>query len=332
LLAACLVGAAPLAEARTVEYALELPADQMLSYRLEFEVAHPGMVTFDADWSPHRVLVFRVERPGEPPFRRSGPPPQRFDLEVASEELDPEGPWTLVISGLPARQVAGGRLLIELPDSPESRPREEQDAAPELGVREPDPWTLRVASPGGLPHERRRLFHATERFRELVVSATDPDDYRWQDGMLRFLADRRDRTTSETSPVQRPTQLMLGRIIEAVGTLDKLRLSESEPLVGPAPTDALARRAWLAVRDPRFEPVEEELGALLHELHRGHAPELEDELWFSSFLSCLIMCERHFEEQARLGVQRATNRELIHRQWDRVLAAVDALDALIELR
>jgi len=77
--------------------------------------------------------------------------------------------------------------------------------------------------------------------------------------------------------------------------------------------------------------VEEELGALLHELHRGHAPELEEEPWFSSFLSCLIMCERHFEEQARLGVQRATNRELIHQQWDRVLAAVDALDALIDL-
>ena len=332
LLAACLVGAAPFAEARTVEYALELPADQMLSYRLEFEVAHPGIVTFDAEWSPHRVLVFRVERPGEPPFRRSGPPPQHFDLEGGPEDLDPEGPWTLVVSGLPSRQAAGGRLSIELPDSPRSRHREERDAAPELPVREAEPWTLRVATPGALTHERRRLYQATERFREIVVNATDPDDYRWQDGMLRFLADRRDRTVTETPVVERPTQMMLGRIVEAVGRLDRLRLSESEPLVGPAPTDPLARRAWLAVRDPRFAPVEEELGALLHELHRGHAPELEDELWFSSFLSCLIMCERHFEEQARLGVERATNRELAHQQWDRVLAAVDALDALTDLR
>lgn len=331
LLAACLVGAAPFAEARTVEYALELPADRMLSYRLEFEVAHPGTVTFDADWSPHRVLVFRVDRPGEPPFRRSGPPPQRFGLEVGAEDLDPEAPWTLVISGLPSRQEAGGRLLIELPDSPRSRQREEQDAAPEPPAREAEPWTLPVATPGGLTHERRRLFHATERFRELVVDGTDPDEYRWQDGMLRFLADRRDHAPQGTSVVQRPTQVMLGRIVEAVARLDRLRLSDSEPLVGPTPTDAVARRAWLAVRDPRFEPVEEELGALLHELHRGHAPELEEEPWFSSFLSCLIMCERHFEEQARLGVQRATNRELVHQQWDRVLAAVDALDALIDL-
>jgi hypothetical protein len=77
--------------------------------------------------------------------------------------------------------------------------------------------------------------------------------------------------------------------------------------------------------------VEEELGALLHELHRGYAPELEAEPWFSSFLSCLIMCERHFEEEARLGVHRASNGELVRQQWDRVLAAVDALDALIDL-
>lgn len=328
LLAACLVGASPFAEARTVEYALDLPADRMLSYRLEFEVAHPGTVTFDAEWSPHRVLVFRVERPGEPPFRRSGPPPQRFDLEVGPEDLDPEGPWTLVVSGLPSRQAAGGRLVIELPDSTQSRSREARSAAPEPPLREAEPWTQQVATPGGLTHERRRLYHATERFREIVVDASDPDDYRWQDGMLRFLADRRDRPTTETPLVERPTQVMLERIVEAVGQLDQLRLSDSQPLVRPTPTDPLARRAWLAVRDPRFEPVEEELGALLHELHRGHAPELEDELWFSSFLSCLIVCERHFEESARLGGERASNGELVHRQWDRVLAAVEALDAL----
>jgi hypothetical protein len=331
LLAACLTGAAPFAEARTVEYALDLPAEQMLSYRLEFEVAHPGSVTFDADWSPHRVLVFRVERPGETPFRRSGPPPQRFDLEVDPEDLDPEGPWTLVVSGLPSRQAAEGRLVIELPDSTRSPNREEPRATPEPAVREAGPWTQRVATPGGLTHAHRRLYRATERFREIVVDATDPDDYRWQDGMLRFLADRRDRPAAQTPLVERPTQLMLERIIEAVGQLDQLRLSKSEPLVGPAPTDPLARRAWLAVRDPRFEPVEEELGALLHELHRGHAPELENELWFSSFLSCLIVCERHFEESARLGGERATNRELVQRQWDRVLAAVDALDALTDI-
>ena len=125
---------------------------------------------------------------------------------------------------------------------------------------------------------------------------------------------------------------MLERVVEAVGQLDRLRLTESEPLLGPAPTDPVRRRAWLAVRDPRFTPVEEELGRLLDGLHRGHAPELENQVWFSSFLSCLIVCERHFEERARLGAKRARNGELVGLQWDRVLAAADALDAVTKLQ
>jgi hypothetical protein len=92
------------------------------------------------------------------------------------------------------------------------------------------------------------------------------------------------------------------------------------------------RRAWLAVRDPRFSPVEQELGALLDELHRGLAPELRDEVWFSSFLSCLIVCERHFEERARLGADRASNGELVALQWAPVLAAAEALGALADVR
>jgi hypothetical protein len=83
------------------------------------------------------------------------------------------------------------------------------------------------------------------------------------------------------------------------------------------------------VRDPRYAPVQEELDALLHELQRGSAAELGRQPWFSSFLSCLIVCQRHFEEIARLGEERASNTELVRMQWVQVLAAVDALEALI---
>jgi hypothetical protein len=85
------------------------------------------------------------------------------------------------------------------------------------------------------------------------------------------------------------------------------------------------------LRDPRFAPTEEEFGALLEDLHRGHAPELEEQPWFSGFLSCLIVLERRFEEQARLGEERVGSSELVRHQWDRVLAAVNALDALIAM-
>jgi hypothetical protein len=330
LLAACVAGGAVAARAASFEYALDLPAHQTLSYRLEFEVAHPGPVRLDAEWSTTRVLVFRVERPDEAPFRRSGPSPQRLELEAGPEHLDPGTPWTLVISGLPSRQPAEGRLVVTLPDAPQRGPRE-AEARPVPPAREEDPWRRRVEIPVGLTREQYRLYETTERFRGLVVDATEPDAYRWQDDMLRFLADRRDRARSAASLGKPSTRTMFERIVEAVVSLDRLRVAESKPLTGPVPTDGVHRRVWLSVRDPRFTPVEEELGALLDELHRGHAPELEDEVWFSSFLSCLIVCGQHFEERARLGEDRASNGELVRRQWGQVLAAVDALDALAEL-
>jgi len=326
LFALCLLAAVPRVLAGTVEYALDLPADRMLTYRLEFEVAHPGLVTIDAEWAPLRVLVLRLERPGQPTLRRSGPPPHHVELEVGPDDLARDEPWTLAIHGLPSREPARGRLVIGLPESPEPRP-----PAPAPYAPEPEPWMLPVAAPPGLRGDRLRFHGATERFRAQVAEATAPDAYRWQDGMLRFLVERRDRDLTETASVDKPTRILLRQVVEAVGRLDELRRAESEPLSGPPPDDRVARRAWLTVRDPRFAPVEEELDTLLDALHRGHAPELEHRAWFSSFLSCLIVCERHFEERARLGPERANNRELVDRQWDRVLAATDALRALTEL-
>ena len=231
-----------------------------------------------------------------------------------------------MISGLPSRDAAQGRLLITLPEPLSEQPDPQASPAPSP---EPDAWTLPVHAPTGLSRAERRLFEATERFRHGVVAESAPDSYQWQDGMLRYLALRRDRVTVSGEPFS--TREMFRRIVETVGQLDHLSQAKNEPLSGPAPTDGLSRRAWLAVRDPRFIPTEEQLGTLLDALHRGHAPELEEEKWFSSFLSCLIVCERHFEERARLGAKRATHGDLVQRQWEHILAAIEALDALVAL-
>ena len=64
LLALCLACLCGETSARTVEYTLELPAHQRLTYRVEFEVPHPGEVVVEGRWEATRVLVFRLERPG----------------------------------------------------------------------------------------------------------------------------------------------------------------------------------------------------------------------------------------------------------------------------
>ncbi len=41
-----------------------------------------------------------------------------------------------------------------------------------------------------------------------------------------------------------------------------------------------------------------------------------------------MLCERHFEERARLGAEFASNGPVVQQQWSRVLAAANALEAL----
>ena len=315
--------------ATTLEYQLELPADRMLSYRVEFVVTHPGRVSLEADWAPTRVLVFRLDGADGRTMRRSGPPPQTIELEVGPDEAGSESVWTLSFSGLPARRESTGRLLIELPDSPAIRKQKENAAAPPAPEAPPTaPWLLPVGPPAGLGPERARVYETTERFRRLVADTSIPDVYRWQEGSLRYLAAKRDAAGNGDSPLTLSTRTTFQRIVEMARTLDTLRDTDEIALPGPAPKDAVRRRAWDRLRHPRFTPVEDELDALMIDLERGHAPELESEEWISSFLSSLLVCERHFEERARLGEHRASNHDLTQQQWGRILAATDAMDAL----
>jgi hypothetical protein len=329
LLAAC-VAVCPAADAAQVEYALDLPANQRLSYEVEFEVAFPGRVTLEAEWSPLRVLVLRLDGPGEKAMRRSGNSPQRFDLDIAPDQIVKDSPWKLTISGLAAREAAQGRLTIKLPDSARANPAQDETGQ-QAPLPQPDPWTLPVRTPAGLDHGWLRFHQRTEQFRERVVGASAPDTYRWQDGMLRFLAERRGRVTTTGSPIQPSTRTMLERVVDVVRKLDDLSGLDTEPLDGPAPTDSLGQRAWKTVRHPRFARIDSELDTLLTDLYGGHAPELEPELWFTNFLTCLIVCERHFEQRALLGPEQASNAELVGQQWEKVIAAADALNALREL-
>jgi hypothetical protein len=70
---------------------------------------------------------------------------------------------------------------------------------------------------------------------------------------------------------------------------------------------------------------------MLHSIHKGRVPQLEQEPWFGRFVSCLIACENHFEQRGRLGEARALNREVVEEQWERLLLAADALDSLAAL-
>ncbi len=320
------------AAAATLEYELQLPADQMLSYRVEFVITYPGQLRLEADWAPARVLVFRLEGPDGRTMRRSGPPPQTIELEVGPDETGSESAWMLSFSGLPGRHESTGLLRIELPDSPAIRKQREAAEAPAAPEPAPaPPWLLPARTPAGLSPERTRVYDTTERFRQLVADTSIPDVYRWQEGSLRYLAAKRDAAGNGASPLTISTHTTLRRIVEMTRALNNLRGTEEPALPGPAPTDSVKRRAWDRLRHPRFTPVEDELDAVMIDLERGHAPELESEEWISRFLSSLLVCERHFEERARLGEERATNHDLAQQQWSRIMAATDAMDALTNL-
>jgi len=331
LLAACVSPAF----AETLRYGLEVPDGQSVTYTLELDVRHPGTLSVRAEWPGNRILSLKLDPPDRPygTLRHSGPSPQVLETAIRPGDAD-IGIWQLQIHSLAAGGGGEGTLVIELPDS-ESLPRERAAAEPpEPEQPDPDPWMKPRALPARVPTDWLPFLDAAERFRAEVAGETTEtpvDVCRWQSPLMRYLADRRDQLLDGTSQPEQTTGKLLARIASAIETVEQMRISDDPMLNGPPPEDPALRNAWLKLRTTKVQPVENELDFILGLVQRGHAPELEAEDWPIRLVSCLTACERYFEQLARVGEDRAGNRDLALAQWPHLLTAAEALSALADL-
>jgi len=313
--------------AHTLEYAIELPPDQVISYVVEIEVREPGRIVVDAEWSSTRMLTLKLEQPDGTAVRRTGPPPLKLELDVEPEALEDDGKWFLRVRGLPSRDAASGTVHIALPDPASAPPELADDHGPLPAAPEPvQPWELPREIPRNASDIEVQVYAATESFRRAVVDAGSdvPDTCRWQSGLLRYLARTRDRLSdSGVSPADE-TRRILERMAGAVAGVEGFRTSSDPLLSPPAMSDRMKYRAWRVVFHRETAPVRDELDDLLHDVQNDRSREIDAEEWPARFVSCLIACERHFEER-RSRRDMATNRKLAEDQWERMLAAGRAL-------
>lgn len=321
--------------AETLKYGLGVPDGQSVTYTIELDVRNPGTLSVRAEWSGNRILSLKLEPPDRPygALRRSGPSPQVLETAIRPGDAD-IGIWQLQIHSLAARGGGEGTLVIVLPD-PDSLPRERAAAEPPAPEPpEPDPWMKPRALPARVPADWLPFLEAAERFRAEVAgeSVDKPvDACRWQSPLMRYLAERRDGLIDDGSQPDQATGKLLARIAAAIETVERMRVSEDPMLNGPPPEDPALRNAWLKLRTTKVQPVEEELDFILGLVGRGHAPELQAEDWPIRLVSCLTACERYFEQLARVGEDRAGNRDLALAQWPQMLTAAEALSTLAEL-
>ena len=186
-------------------------------------------------------------------------------------------------------------------------------------------------APSGVAAEVASVFESTERLRQSViarVASGQGDACRWQNEMLQFLAAERDRMAAGGEPPAHETREMLGRMAAAIRKVDGLRSTTDPVLSGPPPADRSLHEAWDRMRQDRLEPLEGELDNLLSVIQRDHAPELEEQEWPARLISCVTACERHFEESLVHGPARSVNRDLAEAQWERIVAAAEAMESL----
>lgn len=341
LLSACLatlvaVALGP-AHAEARRYTIAVPDRQATSFVLDLDIEHAGTLVVEAEWSGPRVLSFRVEGPGHPTVktRRSGPSPQRLEAVVGESALPASTGWRLVIRALPASGRAEGTISVQLPTPGDPDPPEEPEPPASIEAPpEPEPWAMPATPPPGARPKVAGVYAGIERYRSWVAGpdgALRRDACGWQEGLLRYLAGRRERVAGDGAVISEATGRYLGRLVNVIRDVEKIRSSNDPLLAGPAPGDRLRERAWQAVRRQRIEPIEAELDFLTTAVRRGFAPELEGEDWPSRFVSCMTACERYFERRVLLGDGGAPNRDLALDQWDGFLAASFALEALAAL-
>lgn len=330
LLTCALAAPSGLPRAETLRYALTVPDRQSVTYELELPVSHPGLLNIHAVWSGRRMLSFRLDPPGSSTtYRRSGVSPQYLEAEVSPETLG-QGPWKLSIYALPYRGAAEGTLTVKLPDPRELRVEPKPTATPVAPTVELERWMRAREEPPGGSAEEILMFRATEHFRAMLTApGAAMDACRWQSPFLRFLVDQRDGTAA---PPDSSTRRLLERFADAIAGVEELRSSSDPMIAGPPPEDPAMRATWVRVRSDRIHDLESDLDDLLNAVEDGFAPELESSEWPGRLASCLTACERHFEERVRVGEERAVNRELARAQWERLIAAEQALRRLLAFR
>ena len=121
------------------------------------------------------------------------------------------------------------------------------------------------------------------------------------------------------------------KLAASVGHVMELRDSDDPILTGPPPENRRSRNAWLRMRRERIKAMEHELDLLLDMPKDGYVPELEGHEWPPRLVSCIMACERNFEELGRSGTELGTNQELADGTWPFIVAAARALSAVDRL-
>jgi hypothetical protein len=323
------------AEAETLRYALDIPDGDSVTYMLDLDVRHPGVLSVRAEWSGPRNVSLKLTPPERAygALLRSGPSPQELDTTIKDEGFK-VGVWTLRIFALSGRGQGQGSLVIELP-GPQPAIQEASENEPEpIDRPEPEPWMKPFHPSSPVRTDLVPFLEATERFRrELFGSDYEaPNDVcQWQVPLMRYLADLRASILTRSQLPSDTTRKFLDQLAAAIDSVDRMRLT-SDPLVnGPAPGDTAMRNAWVKLRTSKIDPIEDQLDQLLSLLQRGHVPDLESEDWPLRLVSCLTACERYFEQRPRVGEKRADNRDIALTQWPRLLSAGEAISSVVEL-
>jgi hypothetical protein len=320
-----------------MEYVLDIQNRVPASYSLDIPVQYPGTLAVEADWDCSRILTFKLSSPGSPPVRvrRSGPSPQILEMAVSAGDLKSGSYYRLDISSLPASGEGPGRLKIHLPDSPAViRQKEIAALPPEPVLPDPEWWAVPSAPPAESPEALVDLFREVEAFRSMVVTApleTAPDPCRWQTDLLVHLAELRDRYADGSPGPDEATIRFYRKLAQSVDKVRELRDSDDPLLTGPPPENRRARNTWLRMRRERIKAIEHEMDVLLDMPKDGYVPELEDQEWPARLVSCLMACERNFEELGRSGSNTGTNQELADVTWPFIVAAGKALMAVDHL-
>lgn len=337
-LAVCLLPAAGRpAHGKTLEYVLDIQNRVPASYSLEIPVQYAGNLAVEADWDCNRILTFKLSGPGDRPrrIRRSGPSPQLVEMAIREQDLQSGHYYRLDISSLPAGGEGRGRLRIHVPDSPAVvRERELAALPPEPEPPEPEWWAVAVDPPQDSSDAMAAMYREVERFRAMVVTGLDetaPDPCRWQTALLQHLAAVRDRFGAGAEPTDEATVRFYRKVAASVSRVMDLRDSEDPILKGPPPEERQARNTWLRIRRERIKSMEHELDLLLDMPKDGYVPELEGEDWPPRLVSCIMACQRNFEELGRSGREEATNQELADDTWPFIVAAARALAAVDRL-